>query len=335
MTEKIIDIQAEVAQRQARASEGLTTGKYTLTYLGQPDEGVYAWEVGNAQRAYQVDYQETTRSWTCDCPDFEQHGAALGTCKHCEMVKLARQRARGARTAPAGVAGGNGQAGPHGAARRSTAAPPPSPARPASAQAAGPAALPASPPADQVPPGVANLTVPWGKYRGIRLGDLVQTEEGAGYLMWVMRKMEAKSEGDTALKAAAQTVVEARVKAEAAAVLAGQCPMSEVPFGEDKGKPLDKAHPKWTAILAKKSLLEAFTLKDAITYEVARHLKASQDERRGPGGWGRGGGLDPQVAEKLAAAIEHLAVAIEKVADSHGPQHAPRDRMLAAQPDGQ
>jgi uncharacterized protein (DUF3820 family) len=308
-----LDRQAEIAKRQQKATEGLATNRYTITYLGEPESGVYSWQVENDQNGYQVNYLAAQGAWECDCPDYERLGSTLGTCKHAEMIKLARQRARGGRAAPTGANGANGQVRPHAALHPAPAVPAPSP----SSQLVGSPVLPDAVPANAVPAEVANLTVPWGKYRGIRLSDLVQTEEGAGYLLWVMRKMEATSEAHAALKAAAQTVLAVRVTGEAAAILSGQQPMAEVPFGEDKGKPLDKAHPKWVAILAKKTLADAFTLKDAITYEVARQLKAKQDDRRGPGGWGRGG-LDPQVAEKLAAAIEHLAVAIEKVADGHG-----------------
>lgn len=52
-----------------------------------------------------------------------------------------------------------------------------------------------------------------------------------------------------------------------------------LPFGDEKGKLLHKAHPKWTVILAKKSDEDARSFQDLVLYRVAKSLNV----RRGGG----------------------------------------------------
>jgi hypothetical protein len=120
--------------------------------------------------------------------------------------------------------------------------------------------------------------VPFGRHRGKRLSQILA--ETPDDLMWIVRKMEARSEADLALKEAAARLIEQAARERAEAILRGEAEMPTLPFGEEKGKPLDKAHPKWVSILSRKTVQDAFTFADAVLYETARMIQAQRQAKK-------------------------------------------------------
>ena len=85
--------------------------------------------------------------------------------------------------------------------------------------------------------------------------------------------------------------------------------MPVLPFGADKDKQLHKAHPKWTAILAKKDDEDARSFQDMVLYRVAKSLQA----KRGGGRFYGGGGLSSEQFDKLLTELSGIRVALEKL----------------------
>lgn len=155
----------------------------------------------------------------------------------------------------------------------------------------------------------ARMLVPWGKFKGRSLAQLAATPEGQSYLFFIARKSEPKNDGDRDLVKAADAVMMALVDLDVAQAAANPDQFTPIlPFSEDKGKPLHKAHPKWAAILSKKSDEDARSFQDLVLYRVAKSLHA----KRG-GGFGRsGGGLTPQQFEQLLTELRGIRSALEK-----------------------
>ena len=155
----------------------------------------------------------------------------------------------------------------------------------------------------------ARTLLPWGKFKGVSLAQLAATPEGQSYLFFLARKSEPKNDADRNLTAAADKVLLAVLGMEVA--LAETNPdqaMPRLPFGEEKDKQLHKAHPKWTAILAKKSDEDARSYQDLVLYRVAQALHA----KRGGGFSRSGGGLTSQHFEQLLSELRGIRAALEK-----------------------
>jgi hypothetical protein len=118
--------------------------------------------------------------------------------------------------------------------------------------------------------------VPWGKRKGQRLSQIAQ--EDPEYLFFLARRMEPRSESDRVLQEAARTLLADLVAEAVERAFADPAAMPVLPFGEEKGKPLDKAHPKWAAILAKKE--DARSFQDLVLYEVARRIQAQRQAKK-------------------------------------------------------
>jgi len=89
--------------------------------------------------------------------------------------------------------------------------------------------------------------------------------------------------------------------------------MPVVPFGDEKDKRLDQAHPKWAAILAKKQDGDARSFQDLVLYGVARRL----NQERGPANgnaFRRPSGLSPEQFGQLLAALHGIRTALEALA---------------------
>jgi hypothetical protein len=182
----------------------------------------------------------TQDGWSCSCPDFTHRNVR---CKHIFAAYLAQR------------AGLVQPASPNGH----------EPSKEASGE--GQQAAPTGEGLDPV--------VPFGRHRGKRLSEAAR--EDPDFIFWVIRKMEVRSDADQALKEAARALAERLVQEKASQISPDEV---GVPFGEEKGTPLTKCHPKWVAVLAKKGLEDAFTLQDAVTYEVARRLQQRRLQER-------------------------------------------------------
>jgi len=237
-------INDEEKARLQRAVEGLTSGQMTVV------AGPHGWRVLNGQgKAYEV---RNSDGWSCSCPDFTHRNVR---CKHIFAAYLAQR------------AGLVQPASPNGH----------EPSEPEEASGAQPQPQPQ--PAQAAPTGEGlDPVVPFGRHRGKRLSQILA--EAPDDLMWIVRKMEARSEADLALKEAAARLIEQAARERAEAILRGEAEMPVLPFGEEKGKALDKAHPKWVSILAKKGLEDAFTFADAVLYETARRLQQRRLQER-------------------------------------------------------
>jgi hypothetical protein len=243
-------INDEEKARLQRAVEGLTSGQ--MTVVAGPD----GWRVLNGQgKAYEV---RNSDGWSCTCPDFTHRNVR---CKHIFAAYLAQ------------CAGLVQPASPNGH----------EPSEPEEASGAQPQPQPQPAQADQAAPTGEGLdpvdpVVPFGRHRGKRLSQILA--ETPDDLMWIVRKMEARSEADLALKEAAARLIEQAARERAEAILRGEAEMPTLPFGEEKGKPLDKAHPKWVSILSRKTVQDAFTFADAVLYETARRLQQRRLQER-------------------------------------------------------
>lgn len=154
--------------------------------------------------------------------------------------------------------------------------------------------------------------MPGGKYRGQTLDHLTQNEDGCGYLFYLAHKRVPVTDADKALAAAAQAVLQAKVAAAVEeAVQAPDKAMPALPFGDDKGKRLDQAHPKWAAFLARKQESDARSYGDLVLYGVARRLAAA---RGGASGFTRTGGLTAEQFGQLLSVLQSIAAALEKIA---------------------
>lgn len=190
--------------------------------------------------------------------------------------------------------------------------PPPTPVRPApSAVHSGNGLGPHGTPENGSTPAGAFI-VPGGKYRGQTLDQLAQNEDGCGYLFYLAHKRTPVTDADQALAAAAQAVLQAKVAAVVEeAVQAPDKAMPMLPFGDDKGKRLDQAHPKWAAFLAKKQESDARSYGDLVLYGVAKRLAAA---RGGTSGFARAGGLTAEQFGQLLGVLQSIAAALEKIA---------------------
>jgi hypothetical protein len=236
-------INDEEKARLQRAVEGLTSGQ--MTVVAGPD----GWRVLNGQgKAYEV---RNSDGWSCSCPDFTHRNVR---CKHIFAAYLAQ---RAGLVQPA-----NGHEPEEASGEGQQPQPQPQPAQPQAA--------PTGEGLDPVDP-----VVPFGRHRGKRLSEAAR--EDPDFIFWVIRKMEVRSDADQALKEAARALAERLVQEKASQISPDE---AVVPFGEEKGTPLTKCHPKWVAVLAKKGLEDAFTLHDAVTYEVARRLQQRRLQER-------------------------------------------------------
>jgi len=288
-----INVEAEVEARRKRAEAALASGQYRIERVAPT-----RWTVTNGDGvAYNITVQDGKP--VCDCPDYRNRGDAIGTCKHIEMVRLHAKRRRAQPASPA-------PSTPNGH----------EPSEPEEASGAQP--QPAAPTGEGLDP--VDPVVPFGRHRGKRLSQILA--EAPDDLMWIVRKMEARSEADLALKEAAARLIEQAARERAEAILRGEAEMPVLPFGEEKGKALDKAHPKWVSILAKKGLEDAFTFADAVLYETARRLQQRRLQERRK----KASSLDAQVligAVSVAvrqavreAVLEALEAARQAAADS-------------------
>lgn len=156
----------------------------------------------------------------------------------------------------------------------------------------------------------ATTKVPWGKFKGKSLAELSGSEEGRSYLYFLAYKNEPRSESDKALQAAAGEMVKQAVAEQLqAALVQPDAAMPLLPFGDEKGKRLHQAHPKWVAMLAKKQDGDARSFADLVLYTVARHLQAE----RGPAaGFRRSGGLSDEQFAQLLDELKGIRSALEK-----------------------
>jgi len=263
MSERIKNttVNVEVEARRKRAEAALASGQYRIERVAPT-----RWTVTNGDGvAYNITVQDGKP--VCDCPDYRNRGDAIGTCKHIEMVRLHAKRRRAQPASPAPSTSPNGH----------------EPSKEASGEGQQPQPQPQPAQADQVAPTGEGLdpvdpVVPFGRHRGKRLSQILA--EAPDDLMWIVRKMEARSEADLALKEAAARLIEQAARERAEAILRGEAEMPALPFGEEKGKALDKAHPKWVSILSRKTVQDAFTFADAVLYETARRLQQRRLQER-------------------------------------------------------
>jgi hypothetical protein len=245
-------INDEEKARLQRAVEGLTSGQ--MTVVAGPD----GWRVLNGQgKAYEV---RNSDGWSCSCPDFTHRNVR---CKHIFAAYLA-QRAGLVQPAnghePSKEASGEGQ----------QPQPQPQPAQPDQAE---PQAAPTGEGLDPVDP-----VVPWGKRKGQRLSQIAQ--EDPEYLFFLARRMEPRSDEDRVLQEAARTLLADLVAEAVERAFADPAAMPVLPFGEEKGTPLTKCHPKWVAVLAKKGTEDARSFQDLVLYEVARRIQALRQAKK-------------------------------------------------------
>ena len=184
-------IEAEVEARRKRAEEALASGKYRVQRVGKGQ-----WRVENGDgTAYTVAVQDGKPA--CDCPDFQNRGSVIGTCKHIEMIRALVRNSKPAQpTKPAQPS--QSASGPSA----------PTPPTPNGRTDRAPEA-PAAPPQATQDPG--EVIVHWGKHKGKTLGQLAR--EAPGFVAWLAFKMEARSDEDRRLQEAARKVHD-RLKAE-------------------------------------------------------------------------------------------------------------------------
>lgn len=178
------NVSSEVEARRKRAAEALASGKYRVQRV---EKG--RWTVTNGDGVtYTVAVVDGKP--VCDCPDFTNRGAEIGTCKHIEMV---RQIVRSRNEQPA-------SAKVNGASRPAAKASSPQPAPQA----------PQAQPADSTEEDPGEMVVPWGKHKGRKLAELAT--EAPGFLAWLAFKMEVRTDRDRTLQEAARKVHD-RIKA--------------------------------------------------------------------------------------------------------------------------
>lgn len=285
MSEMSETMERMLEERRQRALEGLQSGRYTVRRVKKGP--VWTWDVFNGESGYVVTYDVEKKEWRCSCPDSQRHTR----CKHTYMVELVEKG--GVAPAPKPQA--------------------PAPAEAAQEAASEPQAAEEARVRDQAPQGAdpADPVMPFGRHKGRRLSEIL--EAAPDDLLWIVRKMEPRSEAERALKEAAAALVEKAARERAEAILNGKGEMPVLPFGEEKGKPLDRAHPKWAAILARKGVQEAFTFSDAVLYQVARLLhEARQEARRKKAG--QKAGRDELLAAVREAVREELAAVMAELA---------------------
>jgi len=261
-----INVEAEVEARRKRAEAALASGQYRIERVAPT-----RWTVTNGDGvAYNITVQDGKP--VCDCPDYRNRGDAIGTCKHIEMVRLhaKRRRAQPASPAPSTPNGHEPKDVPEASGEGQQPQPQPQPAQPDQAE---PQAAPTGEGLDPVDP-----VVPWGKRKGQRLSQIAQ--EDPEYLFFLARRMEPRSDEDRVLQEAARTLLADLVAEAVERAFADPAAMPVLPFGEEKGKPLDKAHPKWAAILAKKGTEDARSFQDLVLYEVARRIQAQRQAKK-------------------------------------------------------
>ena len=238
----------EEKARLQRAVEALKGG--AVRFLRAGDE---IRVINGEGRSYKIRRSEDR--WQCSCPDFMNRGKANGwRCKHLLAYFLAERAGLVAEPS-------NGHEPEDSGAQPQ---PQPQPAQ-----------------ADQVAPTGEGLdpvdpVVPWGKRKGQRLSQIAQ--EDPEYLFFLARRMEPRSSSDRVLQEAARTLLADLVAEAVERAFADPAAMPVLPFGEEKGKPLDKAHPKWAAILAKKE--DARSFQDLVLYEVARRIQAQRQAKK-------------------------------------------------------
>lgn len=165
------------------------------------------------------------------------------------------------------------------------------------AQQPAPEPAPEAVPAAPAPEAPQGAVVPFGRHKGKPLADAAR--EDPDLLFWIIRKMEVRSDRDRLLKEEARALAERMAQEKASQVSPDEI---LVPFGDEKGKPLSRCHPKWVAVLARKGIEDAFNLQDAVTYEVARRLQEQRRQKKS----GARSGLD---AETLKEAIREAVLA--------------------------
>jgi hypothetical protein len=126
--------------------------------------------------------------------------------------------------------------------------------------------------------GLKDPVVPWGKRKGQRLSQIAQ--EDPEYLFFLARRMEPRSDEDRVLQEAARTLLADLVAEAVERAFADPAAMPVLPFGEEKGTPLTKCHPKWVAVLAKKGTEDARSFQDLVLYEVARRIQAQRQAKK-------------------------------------------------------
>jgi predicted nucleic acid-binding Zn finger protein len=243
----------EEKARLQRAVEALKGG--AISFLRAGDE---IRVINGEGRSYTIRRSEDR--WQCSCPDFMNRGKANGwRCKHLLAYFLAE---RAGLVQPASPNGHE----PSEPEEASGAQPQPQP-QPAQAE---PQAAPTGEGLDPV--------VPFGRHRGKRLSEAAR--EDPEYLFFLARRMEPRSDEDRVLQEAALDRLRDLVAEAVERAFADPAAMPVLPFGEEKGKPLDKAHPKWAAILAKKGPEDARSFQDLVLYEVARRLQQRRLQER-------------------------------------------------------
>ncbi len=94
MTATATRTQYDPAQaRVERARKALAAGVFHIQRRGN-EGNTLRWTLKNGGgREYTITYDRETQSFTCTCPDFQNRGEQVGTCKHIEAVKIwERQR---------------------------------------------------------------------------------------------------------------------------------------------------------------------------------------------------------------------------------------------------
>ena len=254
-----INVEAEVEARRKRAEEAITSGKYRVTRVQKGQ-----WRVENGGgTAYTVVVQDGKPS--CDCPDFQNRGSVIGTCKHIEMIRALVRNSKPAQPAsPAPSTSPNGHE--------------PSKEASGEGQQPQPQPQPAQPQAAPTGEGLKDPVVPWGKRKGQRLSQIAQ--EDPEYLFFLAWRMEPRSDEDRVLQEAARTLLADLVAEAVERAFADPAAMPVLPFGEEKGTPLTKCHPKWVAVLAKKGMEDARSFQDLVLYEVARRIQAQRQAKK-------------------------------------------------------
>jgi predicted nucleic acid-binding Zn finger protein len=239
----------EEKARLQRAVEALKGG--AVRFLRAGDE---IRVINGEGRSYKIRRSEDR--WQCSCPDFMNRGKVNGwRCKHLLAYFLAERAGLVAEPSP------NGH----------------EPSEPEEASGAQPQPQPQ--PAQAAPTGEGlDPVVPWGKRKGQRLSQIAQ--EDPEYLFFLARRMEPRSDEDRVLQEAARTLLADLVAEAVERAFADPAAMPVLPFGEEKGTPLTKCHPKWVAVLAKKGTEDARSFQDLVLYEVARRIQAQRQAKK-------------------------------------------------------
>lgn len=271
-----------------------------ISYVGVTDH-VHTFKILLDGETMQTTFNAQSNGFGCSCAGFD---VASGSCQHIALLKLWRTKQSHSGNAPKAEQGDVEQpkspspvdSGTNDAAADDATA----------AYGADSAAMP-----DDVAELAARTSLPWGKFKGQTLAQLTATPEGLSYLFYVGRKCEPKRESDAAMIAVAGKLLLAVVEQHAQAASANpDQSMPVLPFGADKDKQLHKAHPKWTAILAKKNDDDARSFQDMVLYRVAKSLQA----KRGGGRFYGGNGLSSEQFDKLLTELRGIRVALEQLA---------------------